>query len=114
MNPLLCKHVLGKGHWEDPAERQVAAMAGPTNGPLSNVNSIWKRLCYANPLFVQDQFSCIDCLMLFINLIVLTHPNANPLFVQDQFSCIDCLMLFINLIVLTHPKKLRVERGWGA
>jgi hypothetical protein len=26
------RNVLGKGHWEDPAERQVAARVGPTNG----------------------------------------------------------------------------------
>jgi hypothetical protein len=26
------RDVLGKGHWEDPAERRVAARAGPTNG----------------------------------------------------------------------------------
>jgi hypothetical protein len=25
-------NVLGKGHWEDPAERRVAARAGLTNG----------------------------------------------------------------------------------
>jgi hypothetical protein len=37
------------------------------------------------------------------------------MFLQEFFSCIDCLLLFImfiKLIVLNHPKKLQVERGW--